>query len=105
MPTRLVVVTLFCSILTIGAAAQNTIHVPGDQYTIQDAINAANSGDTILVAPGTYSANLDFLGKAITITSSGGAQNTILDGDTKGPVVQFVTGETPQDRSISLCRT
>jgi hypothetical protein len=33
--------------------AQQTIHVPADQPTIQAAINAANSGDTVLVAPGT----------------------------------------------------
>lgn len=34
--------------------AQNTIHVPTDQPSIQQVINAASNGDTVPVAPGTY---------------------------------------------------
>jgi len=34
------------------AAAQSTIHVPGNSSSIQGAINSAQTGDTILVAPG-----------------------------------------------------
>jgi parallel beta-helix repeat protein len=74
-------------------AAQNTINVPRDQATIQGAINVANPGDTVLVAPGTYSENINFNGKAITVTSSGGAAQTVIDGGGKGPVVIFHTGE------------
>jgi hypothetical protein len=36
--------------------AGTTIHVPGDYATIQQAIDAARSGDTIMVAGGTYAA-------------------------------------------------
>ena len=54
-----------------GAVA-GTIHVPSDQPTIQDAIDAAMDGDTVLVAPGTYFENIDFLGKAIVVTSEAG---------------------------------
>jgi parallel beta-helix repeat protein len=77
-----------------AASAQNTINVPGDQATIQGAINVANNGDTVLVAPGTYNENINFNGKAITVTSSAGAVQTIIDGGAVAPVVTFDTNET-----------
>jgi len=36
---------------------------------IQDAINFASDGDTIVVKPGTYSGNISFNGRAVTVTS------------------------------------
>lgn len=74
--------------------AQQTITVPGGQPTIQNAINAANNGDTVMVAPGTYVENINFGGKAITVTSSGGPSVTTIDGGANGSVVTFSTGET-----------
>jgi len=58
----------------------NTIHVPKDQPTIQKGISAAVNGDTVLVSSGTYRENIDFSGKAITVTSVRGAAATIIDG-------------------------
>nr|NQU88954.1 T9SS type A sorting domain-containing protein [Bacteroidota bacterium] len=49
--------------------AGNVIHVPGDQPTIQDGIYHAQDGDTVLVAPGTYFENIDFIGKNIVVAS------------------------------------
>ena len=46
-----------------------TIHVPADEPTIQDGLDVAVGGDTVLVAPGTYVENIDFIGKAITVRS------------------------------------
>ena len=46
--------------------------------TIQSAINAATNGDTVLVQPGTYQETIDFLGKEITVESSGGASVTTI---------------------------
>ena len=88
----IVAIVFFC---TCSAVAQNTIHVPADQPTIQSAINIANTGDTVLVAPGIYSENINFNGKAITVTSSGGASATTIDGAGLAPVVTFATGEGP----------
>ena len=82
---------VFLAVQTIHA--QTTINVPADQPTIQAAIAAAQPGDTVLIAPGTYLENLDFLGKAITVTSSAGAATTIVDGNAAGPVVTFKSGE------------
>ncbi len=80
------------------AVAQTTIHVPADVPTIQDAINEAKNGDTVLVAPGTYNENIDFAGKSITVTSenssSAGAANTIIMGS-GGATVTFQSNEPP----------
>lgn len=70
-----------------------TIDVPGDAATIQDAISIAQAGDEVVVAPGTWPGIIDFLGKAITVRSSGGPAVTIIDGQFSGPVVAFVNGE------------
>jgi hypothetical protein len=80
--------------LAAGSAAEAaTIRVPVDAATIQQAIDAAAPGDTVLVAPGTYVENLRFLGKAIIVASEGGPAVTVIDGNWAGPVVAFTSGE------------
>jgi MYXO-CTERM domain-containing protein len=64
----------FAASLTVDRAGT------GDYKAIQDAIDAAASGDTITVLTGTYAEDLDFSGKAITITGKDGAAKTTLRG-------------------------
>lgn len=100
-------------LLAVGAtapvAAQTTWYVdanatppgagtPASPYaSIQHAIAQPTtvSGDTVLVLPGTYVEQLDFLGKAITVVSQAGAATTIVDGNAAGSVVRFASGEGP----------
>lgn len=87
------------SVFGLGVAAADTIRVPADQPTIQDAIGIAVNGDSVLVAPGTYVENIDFLGKAITVESEQGADATVVDGGGIDTVVIFSSGES---RSATL---
>ena len=83
-------ILLFVAIsLFIGwsAVIANTIKVPDDYSTIQEAINVAVDGDTVLVSEGTYQENINFRGKNIVVTSYYGIagdvsyiKNTIIDG-------------------------
>jgi Right handed beta helix region len=88
----IVVLVLLCA-AELHICAQSNILVPQDQPTLQGAINAASDGDTVSVAPGTYSGPFNFNGKAITVSGSG--PGVVLDGGRKnGPVVTFSGGET-----------
>ncbi len=91
---RRLILTSAAIVLSCPSHAQTTIHIPADQPTIQAGINAAANGDTVLVSPGTYFENIDFKGKAITITSSGGASVTTIDGGGTAPAAIFQTLET-----------
>jgi len=69
------------------------IFVPDDYSTIQDAIVAAAEDAVVIVRPGTYNENIDFLGKAITVLSEKGPYSTIIDGQGAGSVVALANGE------------
>ena len=62
--------------------------------SVQEGIDAASDGDSILVAEGTYVENIHFHGKNVALTCTLPQEplvvkNTILDGNGQGPVVSF----------------
>jgi parallel beta-helix repeat protein len=62
--------------VSIGCASAATHYVNPDE-SIQAAVNAANSGDTIIVRDGTYTENINVY-KRLTIFSENGAASTIV---------------------------
>jgi hypothetical protein len=66
--------------------------------TIQGGVNAAGEGDTVIVAEGTYVANILFKGPNIVLQSrdpfnSNIVRNTIIDGNQTSSVVTFTGAE------------
>ena len=91
---RVVCLSVFLSLSILAPAA--TRYVPADYSTIQDAINAAMTDDTVIVSPGTYYENITFNGKNIVLTSTNlsDPNSTVIDGGGSGRVVTFAGSET-----------
>jgi len=75
-----------------------TLAVPGDHAAIQDAVDGAYNGDTVLVDPGVYVENVSFKGKVLDVRSSRGPKTTVIDGGQAGSAVTFANGEGPGAR-------
>jgi hypothetical protein len=95
---------LFFVLLIIGSLNGITIIVDingtGDYTSIQSGINAGNDGDIVLVYPGRYYENIDYLGKTITVASlemtTGNRDyihSTIIDGNQTDCCVAVHNGE------------
>jgi len=74
---------------------QNTWHT-----TIQEAIGFSVNGDELVVHPGTYLENINFIGKNIVLTGTdpndpNTIANTVIDGQQNGSVVTFSGMEDP----------
>lgn len=64
-----------------GGADAATRHVPAEFATIGEAVAAADSGDVVLVEPGTYAESIvlaEGRGNGVTLQSAGGAEVTTI---------------------------
>ncbi len=67
------------ALVLASSVSAATINVPGDQATIQDAINAASAtGDEIVVASGIYTEFLELKGKSVTIRGASTTNRPII---------------------------
>lgn len=89
---------LFLAFFTITNAEE--IHVPADYLTIQEAIDASVDGDIIIVASGIYYENINFNGKAITVTS-----NFHFSEDINDVISTVINGSQPSDTLKGSCVT
>jgi parallel beta-helix repeat protein len=67
----------------------HTLTVPDDFPTIQAAVSAAGSGDTIFIRNGVYEENI-ILGKSLTLQGED-PRETVLDGKGRGSVIQVTS--------------
>src|SRR5262245_58621361 len=94
---RTTAVLSFLLSVQFGSSAA-VINVPANYPTIQQAIDHASNGDTVLVSPGVYPGNISFKGKAIVVSStspsdSNVVQSTVLNANGHGSAVNFTNGE------------
>jgi len=89
-----------CTVLALTEVEGAALHVPSDYPTIQDAMTAATSGDSVLVAPGTYT-NCDggpclphvvVMKTGVSLVSEGGPEVTVLRVDTPAGGLSGIRG-------------
>ena len=99
MKGAIVIILCVVFLLSLPAVAR-ILNVPWEYATIQNAINNALEGDTVLVQPGTYEENIIFTGTNIvlgslflTTSDTSYISSTMIDGGGTSTVVAIVNGE------------
>lgn len=82
-------------LFTADILPQDTLLVPGEYSSIQNAIDSSIAGDLILVDDGEYFENIFFNGKAVTVASK-----FITDGDSSHIINTIINGSQPADPTL-----
>lgn len=77
VPMRLPFLLITMTLAQLASAG--TLRVPADHLTIQAAVDAARSGDRVIVGPGTYREAIRMTGKAIILEAEKGPSRTVID--------------------------
>lgn len=100
---------LFACLGVAHEARSAVLHVPQSYAGIQAAINAAQSGDTVLVSPGTYAGGLSIAGKSVVLASSfvttgdpGVIPQTTIDGGSPILTVAASAGAATTVRGLTF---
>ncbi len=93
---KLLLFLMIMSVLCMLNATTLEVSLDGTHpyTTIQSAVYASSNGDTVLVHPGRYIENIDFIGKSITVSSDylnnpdwSIVESTIIDGNQESSCV------------------
>ena len=96
------------ALLLVGTAAfsprvyAGDVHVPGDYPTIQEAVDAALPGDTVLVGPGTYPESI-IVNTPLDLRSIMGPKATVIDGEYSRCGVRLNASGTLDGFTITRC--
>lgn len=99
---NIITIACFIAVLTANSALGAIRYVPQEHDNIQDAINACQDFDTVVIASGRYTGsgnrNISFKGKAITVRSTDPNNSqiiseTVIDCESQGRGFTFYMGE------------
>lgn len=105
--TDKVILALFLSVITIfsefsAESLAETLVVPGQYAAIQNAINAAKSGDVILVSPGEYKESIIFLARSGLTLKGVDRETTIINAAGYGRGVGIMVSSSIKISNLTI---
>lgn len=90
MKTHVFLKSFLVLLMLTGSTFATIIRVPSQYPTIQQGLNAAQNGDTVLVAAGSYVENIAWPGiDGIRLMSESGPTSTVINANSAGRAITF----------------